>query len=122
MGIARKTWLTGTAALAVSLLASPIDAANDYSTSFLTIATLTYYSLAEPIYPTFEGVVEVYFTQPIAWTAQTSCSKNAVVIRGTDEPLVSAVQVALATNRPIRLFVDDSQQLSGICYLRAVEY
>ena len=46
-----------------------------------------------------------------------------MAIRAGDKTLVSAVQAALATRRPILVFVDDSQTVDGVaCYLRAVEY
>ncbi len=118
--VGRRAWLL---ASGLCLLATAPKgwAANDYSTEFMPIGRLTAYSFGETIYPAWAQTVEVIFSSPITWKNSTTCSANAVVIYPTDAPLVIAVHQALATGRPVRVFVDDSKQLNGVCYLRAVE-
>jgi hypothetical protein len=114
-----KVLLTGV----MGLLAAQIAQAQDnYSTSFVAIANLVFYSTNDAVYPQYDGAVVVLFAKPIAWSFGNSCATTAVAIRSGDKPLMTAVQAALATGRPIQVFVDDSQTVDGVvCYLRAVE-
>ena len=104
------------------LAARSAAAANNYSTTFITIANLVFYSASDDVYPQYDGTVVVYLAQPITWQFGNRCATSAVAIRGSDTPLMTAVQTALATGRPIQLFVDDSQTVDGVvCWLRAIE-
>lgn len=107
----------------VGLLAAESAAANNnYSTTFVTISNLVFYSLSDDVYPLYDGVVVVYLAQAVTWQFGNTCATTAVAIRSGDKPLMTAVQTALATGRPVQLFVDDSQTVDGVvCWLRAVE-
>jgi hypothetical protein len=107
----------------VGLLAAPIaQAGNNYSTTFVTISNLVFYSASDDIYPLYDGVVVVNFAQPLTWRFGNNCATGAVAIRSGDKTLMTAVQTALATGRPIQVFADDAQTVDGVvCYLRAIE-
>jgi hypothetical protein len=45
-----------------------------------------------------------------------------VFIRSGDSPLITAAEVAYTTGQPVKLYVDDSQQLAGVRYLRAMQH
>lgn len=107
----------------VGLLAAQIaQAGNNYSTTFVTISNLVFYSASDDIYPLYDGTVVVNFAQPISWRFGSTCASGAVAIRSGDKTLMTAVQTALATGRPIQVFVDDAQTVDGVvCYLRAIE-
>jgi hypothetical protein len=104
------------------LAAQSVSAANNYSTAFITISNLVFYSVSDDVYPQYAGAVAVYLAKPITWQFGNNCSTTAVAIRSGDKPLMTAVETALATGRPVQLFVDDSQTVDGVvCYLRAIE-
>jgi hypothetical protein len=104
------------------LTAQSAQAGNNYSTTFVTISNLVFYSLSDDIYPLYDGTVVVYLSQPITWQFGNNCATTAVAIRSGDKPLMTGVQTALATGRPIQLFVDDSETVDGVvCWLRAIE-
>jgi hypothetical protein len=104
------------------LAAQSAAAANNYSTTFVTIANLVFYSASDDIYPLYDGAVVVNLAQPVTWQFGNNCATTAVAIRSGDKPLMTAVQTALAAGRPIQLFVDDSETVDGVvCWLRAVE-
>jgi hypothetical protein len=107
----------------VGLLAARIaQAGNNYSTTFVTISNLVFYSASDDIYPLYDGVVVVNFAQPLTWRFGNNCATGAVAIRSGDKTLMTAVQTALATGRPIQVFADDAQTVDGVvCYLRAIE-
>jgi hypothetical protein len=102
--------------------ASPTSANSYYSTTTLTISNLLVESNNDNLYPAYVGTVEVYFTQAITWSSMTSCSTAAVFIRSGDSPLITAAEVAYTTGQPVKLYVDDSQQLAGVRYLRAMQH
>lgn len=105
-----------------ALAAQSAAAGNNYSTTFVTISNLVFYSLSDDVYAQYDGAVVVYLAQPITWQFGNNCATTAVAIRNADKPLMTAVQTALATGRPVQLFVDDSQTVDGfVCWLRAVE-
>jgi hypothetical protein len=108
--------------LAGSRGARAAGATSTYSTSFMTISNLAFYSASDTVFPQYAGIVEVLFAQPIDWAQPSSCDTGAVAIRSTDTPLISAVQAALATGRPVQLFVDTRTVDGLVCYLRAIEY
>jgi hypothetical protein len=97
-------------------------AQNNYSTTFVPITNLVFYSANDDIYPLYAGTAVVTFATPVIWTFGGSCSTGAVAIRSNDKSLMTTVQTAQATGRPIQVFVDDSQTVDGVvCWLRAVE-
>ncbi len=108
------------AALAAVLFCGSAAAQDNYSTTFIPIDQVVFYSNSEPIYPAWAGYAEVIFTQAIAWSKATSCSTAAVAIRAADVHLISAAELALASGRNVRVSVEDSQILSGVCILRAL--
>jgi hypothetical protein len=104
------------------LTMQPALAGNNNSTTSITIANLVFYSASDDIYPQYAGTVVVNMAQPITWQFGNNCATTAVAIRSADKTLMTAVETALATGRPIQVFVDDSQTVDGVvCYLRAVE-
>src|SRR5580704_7744948 len=107
----------------LGLLAARIaEAGNNYSTSLVTISNLVFYSASDGIYPLYDGTVVVNFATPVTWSFGNNCANSVVAIRSGDKTLMTAVQTALATGRPIQVFVDDSQTVDGVvCYLRAVQ-
>lgn len=114
-----RVLLAGIAGLLVSQL---VRAQNNYSTTFITIENLVFYSASDGIYPLYDGATAVYLAQPITWQFGNSCSNTVVAIRPGDKTLMTAVQTALATGRPVQLFVDDAQTVDGVvCWLRALE-
>lgn len=117
--VIRKVFLMG----AMGLLAAPLaQAGNNYSTAFVTISNLVFYSASDDIYPLYDGTVVVNFAQPVTWNFGNNCANSVVAIRSGDKTLMTAVQTALATGRPIQVFVDDAQTVDGVvCYLRAVQ-
>jgi hypothetical protein len=115
----RKLLLASVAGL---LAVQVAQAQNNYSTTFANITNLVFYSASDDIYPLYDGTVVVLFAQPITWVYGTTCATTAVAIRSTDKTLMTGVQAALATGRPVQVFVDDSQTVDGVvCYLRAIE-
>jgi hypothetical protein len=110
-------------ATVVGLLAVPsAQAGNNYSTTFVTISNLVFYSASDDIYPQYDGAAVVNFATPVTWALGNNCATTAVAIHPADKSLMTAVQAAQATGRPIHVFVDDSQTVDGVvCWLRAVE-
>jgi hypothetical protein len=114
-----KLCLTAIMAL---LTAQGALAQNNYSTAFVAISNLVFYSASDDIYPQYDGTVVVLFAQPVTWRYGSTCATTVVAIRSADKTLMTGVQAALATGRPIQVFVDDAQTVDGIvCYLRALE-
>jgi len=114
-----KLFLTAIMAL---LTAQAALAQNNYSTTFIGITNLVFYSASDDIYPAYDGTVVVLMYTPITWAYGGTCATTAVAIRSADKTLMTGVQAALATGRPIQVFVDDSQTVDGVvCYLRALE-
>jgi hypothetical protein len=104
------------------LAAEAAQAQNNYSTTFAQISNLVFYSASDDVYPAYDGTVVVLFAQPITWTYGGTCATGTVAIRSADKTLMTGVQAALATGRPIKVFVDDSQTVDGVvCFLRAIE-
>ena len=104
------------------LVAGTAEAGNNYSTAFVTISNLVFYSASDDIFPQYDGTVVVSFAQPVTWIFGNRCATSVAAIRSGDKTLMTAVQTALATGRPIQVFVDDAQTVDGIvCYLRAVQ-
>jgi hypothetical protein len=97
-------------------------AQNNYSNAFVGISNLVFYSTADDIYPLYAGATVVNLATPVTWTFNGPCATGAVAIRPGDKALITAVETAEATGRPIQVFVDDSQTVDGVvCWLRAVE-
>ena len=97
-------------------------AQNNYSTTFVTITNLVFYSGSDTVYPQYAGATVVSFATPVIWTFGGPCATGSVAIRSSDKSLITAVQTAQATGRPVQVFVDDSQTVDGVvCWLRAVE-
>jgi hypothetical protein len=119
----RISKLTATLAGLFALLAATgAQAANNYSNAFVTIGNLVFYSVSDDIYPLYDGTVVINFAQPVVWTFGGPCATGSVAIHSADTPLMTAVQTALATGRPVQVFVDDSKTVDGVvCWLRAVE-
>ncbi len=111
-----------TPAKSLSKVVIPYDAQNNYTNSYYPVGKLVFFSKTEPVYPSWAGFVEVTFDAPITWAVSTGCSTTAAVIRNEDNHLISAIQTALALNRSVRLFVDDSQTVGNVCILRAIQY
>ena len=104
------------------LAAQGAQAGNNNSTTFVTIGNLVFYSVSDDIYPLYDGSVVVNLATPVTWQFGNNCATGAVAIRPGDKTLMTAVQTALATGRPVMLFVDDSQTVDGVvCWLRAIE-
>lgn len=83
----------------VGLFAAGIaQAGNNYSTTFVTISNLVFYSASDDIYPLYDGTVVVNFGQPVVWRLGNNCATGAVAIRSGDKTLMTAVQTALATD------------------------
>ena len=96
-------------------------AQNNYSTAFVGITNLVFYSASDHIYPLYAGATVVNFGTPVVWAFGGPCATGAVAIRPDDKPLITAVQAAQATGRPVQVFVDDSQTVDGVvCWLRAI--
>jgi hypothetical protein len=103
--------------------AIPALAANNYTNVSYEIRDVVLFSKQDPVYPEWAGFVEVEFVQPLAWAVSGVCAGSGVAIRGTDTHLIASAQTAYAMSRPIRVYVDDSQRLSGgYCILRAFSY
>jgi hypothetical protein len=119
----RVTFFRLLAAAMVFLLTTQLaQAQNNFSTGFVTIANLVFYSASDDVYPLYDGSVVVSLSAPVTWQFGNSCANTAVAIRPGDKTLMTAVQTALATGRPVQLFVDDAQTVDGVvCWLRAVE-
>lgn len=107
----------------VGLLAMPsAQAGNNYSTNFVTISSLVFYSASDDVYPQYDGAAVVNLATPVTWRYGNTCATSTVAIRSADKSLMTAVQTAQATGRPIQVFVDDAQTVDGVvCWLRAVE-
>ena len=105
------------------LLVTGIAAAqNNYSTTFVGITNLVFYSANDSVYPQYAGAAVVNFATPVIWAFGGPCATGTVAIRSNDKSLMTAVETAQATGRPIQVFVDDSQTVDGVvCWLRAVE-
>ena len=104
------------------LMTGIVEAQNNYSTTFLPITNLVVYSGNDTIYPQYAGATVVTFGTPVTWAFGGTCATGAVAIRSGDKSLLTAVETAQATGRPIQVFVDDSQTVDGIvCWVRAVE-
>jgi hypothetical protein len=120
-----RSALNGKAAIAALvgvLMIGSAHAQDNYSTTFLTITNLVFYSGSDTVYPQYAGATVVNFATPVIWTFGGPCATGVVAIRSSDKSLITAVQTAQATGRPIRVFVDDSQTVDGVvCWLRAVE-
>jgi hypothetical protein len=110
------------AGLLVTLMAGMAQAQNNYSTTFVPITNLVFYSANDGIYPLYAGATVVNFGTPVIWTFGGPCATGAVAVRPNDKSLITAVETAQATGRPVQVFVDDSQTVDGVvCWLRAVE-
>jgi hypothetical protein len=97
-------------------------AQNNYSTTFVGVTNLVFYSANDAIYPPYAGAAVVNFGTPVIWAFGGACATGSVAIRPNDKSLMTAVATAQATGRPIQVFVDDSQTVDGVvCWLRAVE-
>jgi hypothetical protein len=97
-------------------------ARNNYSTASVGVTNLVFYSANDDIYPQYAGAAVVNFATPVVWAFGGPCATGAVAIRSNDKSLMTAVETAQATGRPIQVFVDDSQTVDGlVCWLRAVE-
>jgi len=108
---------------AFALWSSVAHAQDNRSATYVTLANLVFYSAQDKIYPQYAGTVSIELTSPITWVTPTGCATGVVEIRGTDVALISAAQTALATGRPVEIFVDDSQTVDGVvCFVRALEY
>jgi len=107
----------------LGMLMSGVALARDnYSTTFVAVTNLVFYSANDDIYPQYAGAAVVNFATPVGWAFGGPCATGAVAIRSNDKSLMTAVETAQATGRPIRVFVDDSQTVDGVvCWLRAVE-
>jgi hypothetical protein len=104
------------------LMTGIAEAQNNYSTTFVTITNLVFYSANDGVYPQYAGAAVVNFATPVIWAFGGPCATGAVAIRSNDKSLMTAVETAQATGRPIQVFVDDSQTVDGlVCWLRAVE-
>src|SRR4051812_35996019 len=117
--------MRATAILSTSilLLAAAVAGAQDnQSSGYYSIGQLVFFSKTEPVHPNWAGFVEVRFDSPVTWVLATSCSRSAVAIRAEDTHLMAGMQTALALNRSVRLFIEDSQVIDGVCILRAVQY
>jgi hypothetical protein len=116
----RKWMITS---LAVLGAAHAAHAANNSTDSYHEIRDLVFWSSVDAIYPEWQGYVSVAFTQPLTWTTTGVCNQTTVAIRPADKHMISAVQTALASGKPVRLYVDDAQRIAGTyCILRAVQY
>jgi len=110
------------AATASMLAAQAAQAQNNYSTTFVTISNLVFYSASDSVYPQYAGSAVINFATPLVWRYGNTCATGTVAIRPADKSLMTAVQAAQATGRPVQVFVDDAQTVDGVvCWLRAVE-
>jgi hypothetical protein len=99
------------------------NAQNNSTSSYYEIRNVIFWSKIEPIYPTWAGYISVEFTQPLVWATTGTCNTSTVAVRPEDTHIISAVQVALATGKPVRLYSDDAQRVDGsYCILRALQY
>lgn len=104
-------------------VAQTAQAANNATDSFNEIKDLIFYSNQEPIVTVWAGYLSVQFTQPLVWSTPGVCHQTTVAIRPDDKHLMAAVQTAFALGKPLRVYTDDSQKLSGTyCILRALLY
>jgi hypothetical protein len=103
--------------------AQPAQAANNSTDLYFDIKDLIFYSNGETISTDWAGYVSVRFTQPLAWSTPGMCDQTMVAIRPDDKHMISAVQTAYALGKPLRVYTDDAQKISGTyCILRAVLY
>jgi hypothetical protein len=57
----------------------------------------------------FDDTIELWFTTSLAWSANMSCTVNyRVYIDASKSHLVSAAYMALATDKKVSIFADDS--------------
>jgi hypothetical protein len=99
------------------------QAANNATDSYNDIKDLIFYSNAETIVTAWAGYLSVRFTQPLVWSTPGTCDQTTVAIRPDDKHMISAVQTAYALGKPLRVYTDDAQTISGTyCILRAVLY
>jgi hypothetical protein len=101
---------------------SSAGAQNNATASYYEIKNLIFWSKEETVYPNWAGFVSVEFTQPLVWNVPGACSTTTVAIRPQDNHLMSAVQTALASGKPVRLYVDDAFKIDGNCMLRALQF
>jgi hypothetical protein len=106
---------------AVLLLAPFAHAADNHTPGYHDITGIVIHSKTEPIAPTWAGLTQVTFAA-LTWATPNVCSTSAVVVRDNDAHVVAALHAAKAQDKPVRLFVDDSQLHSVYCILRAVQY
>jgi hypothetical protein len=109
--------------LGMLFAANAAEAQNNYTNANYEIKDLVFFSKNESIYPSWAGYVSMTLTQPIVWAIPNVCSDLSVAIRPADTHIISAVQAAFTSGRTVRLYVDDTERLSGtFCILRAVQY
>lgn len=117
--------LTPLIAMAAAFGTVPSARADNNSTSvYSEIRDLAFYSTQDSVLPAWAGYASVAFTQPLEWAIPNRCDQTMVAIRAEDKHLMAAVQAAYASDKPLRVYVDDDQKVSGTpyCILRAVQY
>jgi hypothetical protein len=99
-------------------------AADNYTATSHPIRNLIFFSTEEPVYPAWAGLVQLMFDQGVLnWAVSTSsCNASSVAIRAADKHLIAAATAAMASDRGVRLYVDDAYTISGVCLLRALQY
>jgi hypothetical protein len=106
------------------LQAASAGAADNYTATAHPIRNLIFFSTDEPVYPAWAGLVQLMFDQgALSWAVNvSSCNSTSVAIRAADKHLIAAATSAMATDRGVRLYVDDAYKVSGVCLLRALQY
>lgn len=100
-------------ALIVGIVGSA-SATQVYTNAFASIYRIGTYSKFH-LDPTFQGYVRVFFALPVTWTSG-ACDTGSVFVRKDDSTLIAAVQAAMASDRSIQVFSDDTiAAIAGIC-------
>ncbi|TQV86558.1 hypothetical protein [Aliikangiella coralliicola] len=85
------------------------------------IVNLFFYSKEDTTYSGWQGVVQLEMAS-LTWSASTTCSTRYVLIRSTDEHMLSVALTARTANKPLRIYVDDTKRIDNFCFARALGY
>lgn len=108
--------LRGLAMLALSMAGfTSAASANDYQQYGLTLSKIR--AVGDYQGTTFDNIIELWFSAPLAWPAGSNCTSTLrVIVDAKNKQVVAAAYLALATAKKIDINVDDTLPVrSGAC-------
>ncbi len=93
-----------------------------HSDSKVKISSLKFYANDEPMNPSWAGLIQVKFEQPVIWSQENICRNDQVAIKNEDSHLVAAVQTAYALDKSISVQSDTTLLIDTVCILRTLQY